>query len=231
VSTRAWAIATAGFGLIVLGLFVAFALQPEMAAAGECLPAGSVIQFELARDAADLAAIFGAPDSACRPLAVAAMDGVNRLDVLAFIPAYTLFCIGGAMFLGEGALMRPLTVAAITAAVLAAACDYLETTTLLAITRDVDAAESLLPYSQLGAWAKFALLAAHALFCAGLCYLSPQRRAILGVLLVLPTFGVLAAAYDQVALANALNVSFALAWTALLAAAIKRSLLAKDASA
>jgi hypothetical protein len=229
MSERAWAIATAVFGLIALGLFVAFALQPEMAVARDCLPAGSVIQFELARNADDLAVLFRAPDDACRPLAIAAMDAVNRLDMLAFIPAYMLFCICGALFLAGGALLRPLTAAAVGAAFLAGAADYLETTTLLAITRDLDGAEPLLAYSQFGAWAKFALLAAHGLFCAGLCYVSERRRTILGVLLVLPTFGVLAIAYDQVRFHAILNATFALAWLALWVFAIRRALQAKGA--
>ena len=230
MSGRAWAFATTIFGLITLALFVAFALQPEMAAARECLPAGSVVQFELARNHADLLALFGAPGSECRPLAIAAMDAVNRLDMWAFIPAYTLFCISGALFLSDGELLRPLTMAAVAAAVLAAGADYLETTTLLDITRNVDGAGGLLAYSQLGAWSKFSLLAAHALFCAGLCYVSVRRRIILGVLLVLPTFGVLAAAYDQTRFTAMLNAAFALAWLGLLVVAVTRAIRPRGAS-
>lgn len=229
MSTRAWAIATAAFGFVTLALFVAFALQPEMAAASECLAPGAVIQFELAQSARDLLAIFGAPDSACRPLAIAAMDAVNVLDVWAFIPAYTLFCVSGALFLANGAGLRPLAFAAVVSAVLAAGADYLETTTLLAITRRLDDAQALLPYSQFGAWAKFALLAAHALFCAGLCQVGPQRRTMLGVLLVLPTLGVLAVAYDPRQLASVLNASFAIAWLALWVLAIRAAVPAKAA--
>lgn len=221
MNARRWAIAAAALGVLTLAVFVVFAMLPEMRAAGTCLAPGSVVQFELARNSLDLLAIFGEPASACRPLAIVAMDAVNRIDLWVFIPAYTLFCIAGALFLSNGVLFRPLTVAAMTAAVLAAAADYLETTTLLAITPTLDSAEALMPYSQLGAWTKFALLAAHALFCAGLCYVTEQRRTILGVLLVLPTFGVLAAAYDHVALASVMNAAFALAWLALLAMAIK----------
>jgi hypothetical protein len=232
VSTRRWAIATAAFGVATLILSVGFGLLPQWrAAAGACLASGAVIQFELARDAIDLAAIFGVPGSECRQLSVTAMDAVNTLDMWAFIPAYTLFCVSGALFLADGALMRPLAFAAVASAVLAAAADYLETTTLLAITRDVERGAVLLPYSQLGAWAKFALLAAHALFCAGLAYVAPQRRTILGVLMVLPTFGVLAIAVDHTRYVMALNASFALAWFALLVVAVKSLLPAKDVSA
>jgi len=229
VSTRAWAIATAISGALSLALFVVFAMLPEMRAAASCLPAGSVVQFEFARNVADLIRIFGEPDSACRPLAIAAMDAVNRIDIIAFIPAYTTFCVCGALFLADGALGRPLAVAATAAAVLAAAGDYLETTHLLAITQMLDTPGDMLRYSQLGAWSKFALLAAHAAFCAGLCFTAAPRRSILGVLLMAPTFGVIAAATDHIARANIMNVSFALAWIALLAMAIVRLVRAKGA--
>ncbi len=98
MSTRFWAIATIVTGVATLSLFVVFSLLPEVQAAGECLGRGAVVQFELARNISDLIAIFGEPDSACRPLAVSAMDAVNHLDMAVFIPVYTLFCIcGGAL--------------------------------------------------------------------------------------------------------------------------------------
>jgi hypothetical protein len=228
VSLRLWAIATVIFGVASLGMFLAFAMLPEMRAAAACLPPGSVVQFEFARNAQDLVEIFGEPSSACRPLAIAAMDAVNRLDVLAFIPLYTAFGIAGAMFLAGGA-PRLLGIAAILAALGALAGDYLETTTLLAITQNLDAAEPLLPHSQLGAWSKFALLAAHSFFCAGLCFFGERRRAILGALLVLPALGVSIAALDHVQYANVMNATFGVAWVALLAMAARALLPAKAA--
>lgn len=231
MSARAWALATAAMGGVSLALFVVFAMLPEVRAAADCLPPGSVVQFELARNGADLAAIFGAPDSACRPLAIAAMDAVNRIDVFAFIPAYTLFCISAVLFLANGDWRRPLVIAAIAAALLAAAADYLETATLLAITQTLDAPGGLLQYSQTGAWSKFTLLAAHAVFSAGIGFTSEKPRPILGVLLMLPAFGVAAAAYDHVNLATVMNGAFAIAWLALLAMAIRASVPTKVAAA
>lgn len=214
-AARGWAIATLVAGVATLALFVAFAMQPEMKAAASCLPAGSVVQFELARNSEDLTRIFGAPGSTCRDLAVRAMDAVNTLDIWAFIPTYTLFCIFGALFLAGGVL-RPLSAAAVGASVFALVGDYIETTNLLKITHSLGNASALLTYSQLGAWMKFALLAAHAFFCAGLCFTAEKRRVILGVLLVLPAIGVAAMAYDQIALANVNNAAFAVAWLGLL---------------
>ncbi|MEZ5958820.1 MAG: hypothetical protein R3C30_00130 [Hyphomonadaceae bacterium] len=231
MSGRAWAVATAVTGVVSLALFVVFATLPEMRAAAACLPPGSVVQFEFARNAADLATIFDAPDSACRPLAIAAMDAVNRVDIIAFIPAYTAFCICAALFLANGVWQRPLVIIAIGAALLAAAGDYLETTTLLAITQSLDAPGGLLQYSQLGAWSKFALLAAHAVFCAGICYTSDHKRYTLGAILLLPPFGVAAAAYDHITLSNVMNASFAAAWVALLVFAIISVVRARRASA
>lgn len=230
MSARFWAIATLVTGLISLGLFVVFAMLPEMRAAADCLPAGAVVQFELARDVDQLRAIFGAPDSQCRPLAVAAMDAVNHIDLIAFIPAYTAFCMCAALFLAGGA-WRPLTIAAVGAALFAAAGDLLETTTLLDITQRLDDPGDLLNLSQLGAWSKFALLAAHAVFCAGLCFVAEKRRPILGVLLLLPAPGVAAAAFNHVTLANAMNGAFAIAWIALLVVAGLNVARAKGAQA
>ncbi len=228
MSARVWIWATLACGLATMALFAAFALLPEMRAAAQCLPPGSVVQFELARNAADLAAIFGSPDSDCRQLAVAAMDALNRLDTAAFIPVYTAFCIAGALFLSGGAV-RLLTVAAVAAAMGAAAADYVETTTLLAITQSLDAPEALLPRSQAGAWAKFALLAAHAFFCAGLSFFAAPRRVVLGVLMVLPALGVAVAAFDHARFANIMNGAFALAWIGLLVAAANAAVVWKRA--
>jgi hypothetical protein len=227
MSGRGWAIATTLTGVISLGLFVVFAMLPEMRAAADCLPPGSVVQFEFARNVSDLNTIFGAPDSACRVLSIAAMDAVNRVDVIAFIPAYTTFCICAALFLAGGVWQRPLVIMAVGAALLAAAGDYLETTTLLAITQALDAPGGLLQYSQIGAWSKFAMLAAHAVFCAGICFTGERRRLILGTLLLLPSFGVSVADYDHIALANVMNAAFALAWIALLVMAIVNTVRAK----
>ncbi|WP_395645141.1 hypothetical protein [Terricaulis sp.] len=214
-AVRGWAIATLVAGVAALAMFVAFARLSEMQAAAQCLPAGSVVQFELAENTDQLETIFGAAGSECRALTVPAMDAVNRLDLIAFIPIYTLFCIFGALYIAGGGL-RPLSVAAIGAALIAAGGDYLETTTLLKITQHIDAPGQLLKMSTLGAWTKFALLAAHAFFCAGLCFTAEKRRPILGVLLVLPAFGTAAAAYNHLTLANAMNGAFALAWVGLL---------------
>lgn len=217
---RFWSYATIVTGVSVLGLFVAFAMLPEAKAATHCLTSGSVVLFELARNASDLNAIFGAPGSDCRALAIASMDAVNTLDIHVFIPVYTLFCICAALFLAQGEARRPLAIAAIVAALLALAGDYLETLTLLKLTHALDAPEALVSHSQLGAWSKFAMLAVHALCCAGLCFTAEKRRPILGVLLLLPAPGVALAAYDHLTLSSFMNGAFAIAWIGLIVMAM-----------
>ena len=150
--------------------------------------------------------------------------------LIAFIPAYTAFCMYAALFLSGGA-WRPLTIAAVASALFAAAGDLLETTTLLDISQRLDTPGDLLSLSQLGAWSKFALLAAHAVFCAGLCFVAEKRRPILGALLSLPAPGVAAAAFNHVTLANAMNGAFAIAWIALLVVAGFSAARAKGAQA
>lgn len=231
MSGRLWPIATLVTGLITLGISVAFGMLPEVTAAGECFARGAVVQFEFARNIADLVAVFGEPESTCRPLVITAMDAVNHLDTLAFIPAYTLFGICAALFLANGVWQRPLVIIAIAASLLAAAADYLETVTLLSLTQTLDAPGGLLQYSQLGAWSKFALLAAHAVFCAGICYTSEKPRYILGAVLLLPPFGVAAAAYDHIVWSNVMGASFAVAWVGLLAMAVVSVVRAKGARA
>ncbi len=219
MSGRLWAIAAAVTGLATVGITVAFTLLPEARAAAVCMPAGAVVQFELARNAADLATIFGAPESPCHALTVTAMDAINTLDTRAFIPTYSFFCICAALFL-SGGVVRPLTLAAIAAALAALAGDYLETITLLRTTHALDAPNDLLVQSQLGAWSKFGALAMHAFFCAGLCFFETKRRPILGMLLLLPLPGFALAAYDHIAFANIMNLAFAVAWIALMVMAI-----------
>jgi len=231
VTSRGWALASALTGAAVLAVTIAFALLPEMRGAGQCMVRGAVIQFEFARNTSDLVNVFGPADSICRDLVIKAMDAVNVVDLLAFIPAYVAFCICAALYLADGQWGRPLAAAAVGAAVIAGLADILETATLLEITRTLDQPGDLLASSQLGAWSKFALLAAHALFCAGLCLVGEKRRWILGVILLAPALGVAAAANDHVTRADLMSLSFVIAWMALLGFAIKDAVRPKGVSA
>ncbi len=231
MSPRGWALATALTGAAVLAVSVTFGLLPEMREAGPCMVRGAVIQFEFARDTTDLTNIFGPADGLCRDLVIAAMDAVNVVDLIAFIPAYVAFCMCAALYLSGGQWGRPLSAAAVASAALAGLADVLETATLLDITRALDDPGDLLASSQLGAWSKFALLAAHALFCAGLCLVAEKRRWILGLTLLAPTLGVAAAASNHIEYSGVMSITFVIAWVALLGFALKDAVRAKDAAA
>lgn len=218
---RLWAILTGLAGLASLAITVAFRLLGPVRAAGQCMTDGAVLQFEFARKAEDLTNLFGLPSDPCRTQIVGAMDAVNQLDVIAYIPSYTLFALFGALFIGAGRLRLPILLAML-AAVVALVADYIETFALLEITPTLEAKAALLPTASTAAWVKFAALAAHGLMLAVACLEKPPRRWILGFLLLAPTVGVLAAFTSPESL-NLLTLSFLLAWLPLLALALWRA--------
>lgn len=211
-SHRLWAGLTVLTGLVTIGITVGFQMLPEVAAAGACWAPGKVVEFELARTLEQLLKVFG-PD-ACRAPIVTAMDAVNHFDVKAYIPAYTAFEICAAMFLGLS-LRRPLVLGAIGVALVALAGDYLETLTLLRITRDLDGATDLLAWSSAGAWTKFAGLALHAFLLSRICMAPETRRPILAMLLLLPMVGTAFAAIDN-SRAALMTYALILSWTPVL---------------
>ena len=83
-------------GLLVLAVTLFSLTQPPVQPCGN-LPQNyaPIIAFELARSPADLEAIFGNEpeqwDSSCRALVVQAMDAINLVDVLVYIPVYGVF--------------------------------------------------------------------------------------------------------------------------------------------
>ncbi|WGM39674.1 hypothetical protein [Caulobacter sp. NIBR1757] len=218
---RLWAILAAVFGLISLAVTVAFKLLGPVKAAGVCMGGGAVVQFEFAREAQDLTNIFGDVIDPCRAPTIAAMDAVNQLDVVAYIPSYTLFAIFAALFIGGGRLRLPILLAILAAAV-ALVADYVETFTLLEITPMLEERADLLPVSSTAAWIKFGALAAHALVLAAVCLEKPPRRWILGILLLAPAVGALAAFSDSRNM-NLLTLGFLLAWLPLLGLAAWRA--------
>ena len=204
-------------GLATLGVTLAFQQLAAVKAAGTCVGAGSVVEFEFARTAAELAAVFG--PEVCRRPVIAGMDAVNRLDIAAFIPAYTAFAILAALWLGG---RSRLALAAIALAVVAFVADMVETTTLLQITKDVAAAEPLLPRSSTAAWIKFAALGAPGLALALICLRAAPKRRLLAVLLVLPAIGVAAARIDPGSV-GLLTLGLGLSWTAMMLLALRET--------
>jgi hypothetical protein len=218
---RLWAILASVAGLASLAVTVAFRHLGPVRAADQCMADGAVIQFEFARKAEDLTNLFGLPVDPCRGQIIDAMDAVNQLDVIAYIPSYTLFAIFAALFVAGGKLRLPVLLA-LLAAVIALVADYIETFTLLEITPTLEAKAALLPTSSTTAWIKFAALAAHALLLAVACLEKEPRRWILGILLLAPAVGVLAG-YTNPESLYLLTLGFLLAWLPLLGLAIWRA--------
>ncbi|HYE45560.1 MAG TPA: PAS domain S-box protein, partial [Caulobacter sp.] len=150
------------------------------------------------------------------------LAAVNTLDVAAYIPAYAAFAVSAALFLAGGRL-RFLVLAAIGAATLALVADYVETFTLLAITPALEAQAARLPTSSIAAWTKFAALALHAALLSLMALRDAPRRPIIGVLLLAPAIGLIAAFADRTRL-DLLTLGFVVAWVPLLGLAIWRAL-------
>lgn len=217
---RFWARLTAVFGLVVLAITLAFGALPAVkAAAPSCKGATMVVAFELARDRGELERVLGSASDPCRPVSVKAMDAQNRLDIAGYIPAYTAFALCAAMYVGRTTARR-LTTLALCAAILAAAGDYLETVNLLVTSHRIEAPDPFIGRSLIGAWIKFALLAAHSGCLAAICWTRP-RRPILGLALLAPIPVTVAAAVDPIAYGPLLTVGLGTAWTAILAFALR----------
>ena len=223
INRRLLPILTSLAGLASLVITVAFQQLAAVKAAGTCMGAGSVVQFEFARTAAELAAVFG--PAVCQQPVIAAMDAVNHLDIAGYIPTYTAFAILAALWLGG---RSRLAMAAVGLALLAFVADMVETTTLLKITQSLSAAEPLLPRSSTAAWIKFAALAAHALVLALICLRATPKRRILAVLLVLPAIGTVAARIDPGSV-GLMTLGFLLSWTPLLLVAMREAVWPKKA--
>lgn len=218
-NTRRLAALTGLAGLVTLAITLTFGMLPAVTKAGACVAPGDVIAFELATTQAELTRIFHPLGDVCRPPALAAMDQVNTFDVFAYIPSYTTFAVLSALFVAGGAWRRPLVLAAIGAALTALAADYVETTALLAITKDVEGSLALTARAAPAAWTKFGALAVHAALLAAVCLTARPRRLILGVLLLLPLPAFLVMTADP-ARSGLLNLAFFASWTPLMLLAL-----------
>ena len=223
---RVAALVTLIFGLITLGVFVGFRFLPEVQAAtmlGD-LP-GFVSQFQRVEKPADLAVLFGVPPDAG---SIAAMNALNTLDLYAFIPAFTIFLIAG-VFMVAGAPKGPLPWAAIIFVLVGAGADVIETTRQLGVAHDMSNAPAYLPIAPWH-WLKYATLGLNGLAVAGLCFLRPPRRFVLGFAALLPLPAVLAA-WAGLAEPRLFAIALTIYWVALLAAAGVSVVRAKGASA
>lgn len=222
-NTRIWAILTTLAGLATLAVTMMFQALPEVSAghAAECYATPPVIAFEFARTVDQASALFGAGN--CRGMTLTAMDAINRLDMAAYIPAYTLFAVFGAIFAARGARPR-LALLAILAAITALVADYVETSTLLVITADFDrATDAMTVRASTAAWIKFFALGVHGLLVAAVCFRAAPRRWIVGGAMVLPMLGVITAATDPGTRAGVMTLGLTIGWLTLMAFAAKEA--------
>jgi hypothetical protein len=182
MNPRIWTAATIGLGLVSIAIVLTFSTLPEVRIA---YPNGDFAlelgRFQRAVSMADLASVFGDPAD---PAKLQAMSAGNTLDLFAFIPAYTLFLVAGALMLGGGP-RAPLSWLSIVPTLFGAGGDIIETTHQLAVTADYANAASQLPIA-LWCWVKFFGLAFGALGVSAICFLGPRERWVLGAIGFLP---------------------------------------------
>jgi hypothetical protein len=220
---RRAAIACALLGLATLALSIGFFALPtvQAAQASGCIEPLAVQRFQLARTEADIYLVFGAPQSACRPVIEAAMNAVNRLDLFAFIPVYAGFLIAAAFMIAPYARSY-VAIAAFAAAALAVSGDVLETATQLAITDRIDRKPHPLLWLQVGAWTKYGALAAHGVLIGALALIGSRRNWVVAVLGFLALAATLAASIDPLQRAPWMSAVFVALWLSLLGTAIIR---------
>lgn len=144
--------------LVMIGAMMAMAGVPGQAAC-DGTSGNAMLRFEFVTSEAQLAALFGREP--CLTRLVMAMDAVNRIDMAAYIPAFTAFQIFAA--LGLWWRRRRLAAVVMAAALVAMLCDYAEDMILMTKTAELmlsgsadgDALVLLMPLVGV----KFALLA------------------------------------------------------------------------
>ena len=226
MKTRIWTLTTLALGLVTLAVSIAFSMMPAVSAfyaPGDI--SAAVGEFQRASAMADLVSVFGDPPD---PAAVEAMDAINTLDLYAFIPAYAAFLIAGAAMLAGG-LRNPVAWFAIDFAVLGAAADAVETLMQLRVTADWENAAAHLPIAPWH-WTKYGLLALNGGAVALICFLTPRKRWVLGLIALAPLPLVLAA-WAGWADPRYFSGAFRLYWLALLAVAFMETVRARGARA
>jgi hypothetical protein len=221
-SRTAWILCLVA-GVALVALTVVMGAAGGVRACDGITSPDAMIRFEWVRTVEEVRTLFG--DEPCRSSLAAAMDRMNRIDVLAFIPAFTLFQIFAALALrGSG---KGVAMAALAAAIVAAICDQWEDQILLAITGALPGEQAMIDRLFWLVRIKFALLASAAA-CLGLL-LARSRGAArwLGMAMILGAVIALAG----LAQPQLLTPGIALAWAALLIAAAVQVVRLRPSSA
>lgn len=114
-----WLCALAGL-VMIWAMMAMNAIPGQLACDGQ--GGNPMLRFEMVTSAQEMATLFG--NDPCRTRLATAMDAVNHIDVMAYIPAFTLLQIFAAMGLWRHG--RAVAIMAILAALVAAGCDFLE---------------------------------------------------------------------------------------------------------
>jgi hypothetical protein len=163
------------FGAGVIAFVVWFGgVIPTRTCSGP-LPAGvsALLEFQLARTAAEIATVFGPVGDPCRAGMIAAMDRANTVDLAGFILTYSAFLACFFLALSRAGAGRAAR-AGLGAVVATFAFDVLETSTQLHITSALPGSALSLILLAIGSRGKFLGLAVVS-FCAGAAMIACGR--------------------------------------------------------
>jgi hypothetical protein len=219
---RWWAIATVKCGLVTFAVCAMFFRLPEVdslyPSANEA--SAAMTRFQLARNEADIAHVLGDPAD---PRLAAAMNAANRLDLIAFIPAYGLFLLlAGPLVIGR--LDDRRTAIVLSATLVGVVGDLIETSTQLRMTADLANAADLLDRLGAGSAMKFFGLGTAAAVCAAVCLRERPRHYGLAFGAVMQVLSTLAAFYDPARFGAGLSGSIGGFWVGLTIHALQESL-------
>lgn len=227
----AWRLCCVAGLLIVILTLVSAQQAPPRPCGGLDANYAPIIAFELARNDADLQALFGSEDDPCRAQMIARMDAINWIDALVFIPIYGAFLVF--FFMGMQERNARLARIGIQLAVAAIVTDYVENLCLMQLTPRLDASSvwmALLPWATGAKWLALGAIAA----VAGLMFanVKPRKLLIIGgpvaaiSLLVLVT--VIAALVQPASYGPVLSPAVGVSWLILLLTALISALIRSD---
>jgi hypothetical protein len=204
---------------------ILFGRIPGLTPCGPSGGAGAVIALELARTAQDVTALFGAEP--CSGRLVAAQRQALWLDMLAFIPAYTLFLASAAVALRRSGLGFALV--GFNLFLFAGAFDAIEGLVLFKLLDDLPGTQRLFDGLFWTVRPKFALLGLGEILVAAMLWRGALVEKIAaGVMLA----GALASLYYLAVAPHdpAMMTGYTIAWAALLIVALIRAVLPPSAA-